>query len=109
MISVLEKCFNPENYSRLKKGNLKNYKEINRLIRTNTFNKKICWDEFVHRANTNPILTKKKKKLIETDFRGFRRSLLNEKSEIRPYVNNRSSFRSKFTRSPMVSLLFPTS
>lgn len=54
----------PRKLYSLKKMYFYIYKEINRLIRTNTFNKKICWDEFVHRANTNPILTKKKKKLI---------------------------------------------
>jgi hypothetical protein len=83
--------------------------EINRLLRTNTFNKKVCWDEFVAKAQRNPELSRKKKRLSETDFKGFRRSLINEKSDIRPYVNNRSCFRTKLTRSPVISLLYPTS
>ena len=83
--------------------------EINRLLRTNTFNKKNCWEEFMGEVKKNPEISEKKKKRFETNFREFRRSVANERSEIRPYVHNRSCFKSSLTRSPIISLLFPTS
>ena len=83
--------------------------EINRLIRTNTFNKKICWNDFVTKQKTSGSLPKKKADRVESDYRKFRFSIIHESSPIKPYVNNRSSFKTTNTRSPMISLLYPTS
>jgi hypothetical protein len=61
----------------------------------------------VEERKKNPEMSEKKKKMTEYNYSTFRRSVLNEKSEIRPYVNNKSCFRSKFTRSPIITLLYP--
>lgn len=58
---------------------------------------------------TNPNVPQKELSLAKTKFRVFRRTVYAESSQIKPYVNNKTCFKSLQTRSPVISLWHPNS
>ena len=76
LIAVLSKCFKPEDFVTLKKGFNKFISELNRLFRTNSFNMKLSWPEFLDNEQKDLPIQSKKRKLKETDYKNFRKNIL---------------------------------
>ena len=103
---AVEKCFMKEDHHHLTKGKDVGMVEVNRLFRTNTFNSDHCWKSFMEEVERSGG---RRGSSASTNFRGFRRSVYTEKSQIMPYVNNKTCFKSLKTRSPIISLWHPNS